>query len=110
MKCCSRSRKGNFCKQDGAILPLLFCPEILAAVAVQSQSEAGSRASAFPASVWHWCGLGRQTRAGCTLVKPTLDDRFSELLPKAEFDFVTGTCLTAVFVSQSVLAVTVGVF
>lgn len=35
---------------------------------------------------------------------------FSELLPKAEFDFVTGTCLTAGFVSKSVLAVTVGVF
>lgn len=43
-------------------------------------------------------------------MKPILDDRFSGLLPKAEFDFVTGTCLTAVFVSKSLLAVTVGVF
>lgn len=110
MKRCGRSQKGNLGEQDGAILPLLFCPESLAAVAVQLWSKVESRASAFPASVWHWCGLGRQTRAGCALVKPILDDRFSELLPKAEFDFVTGTCLTAVFMSGSVLAVTVGVF
>lgn len=76
----------------------------------QSQSEVESQASAFPASVWHWCGLGRQTQASRALLKPILDDRFSGLLPKAEFDFVTGTCLTAVFASESVLAVTVGAF
>lgn len=77
------------CKQDAAILHLLLCAGVPAAVAVRSQSRVGSGASAFPAGVWPRCVLGRQTRAAYTLIKPTLGDRFSGPMPKAEFDFVT---------------------